>query len=158
MDEKSAVIDGVYRYSLIRQWDEFVRVVFVMLNPSTADAKKDDPTIRRCILFAQKWGYGGIEVVNLFAYRTTNPKELERVPDPIGRDNDFYIRQAVNRCGLVVAAWGANPIAIHRAMPVVGLIKTEAGELLRCLGKTKSGAPRHPLYVPAEQKLESFKL
>ncbi len=84
-----------YRYSLSRTWNESLqRIVFIGLNPSTADAQHDDPTVRRCIGFARRWGYGGLTLVNLFAYRTTEPAELKEVDDPVGLDNDRWIAEA----------------------------------------------------------------
>lgn len=151
---KSAVISSCekYQYSLTRNWDVNLEdVLFVLLNPSTADAFQDDPTVRRCIGFARSWGYGGIEVVNIFAYRTTYPKELKRAIDPIGPANDAYIDEALYRCGMVVAAWGAHSDFSTRREAIS---KRLDGAF--CLGKTKSGAPRHPLYVRADQVLEPF--
>ena len=158
MTRADAIIDEThqYRYSLTREWSSLRRVVWIMLNPSTADARQDDPTIRKCVGFARKWGYGGIEVVNLFAYRATNPNALAKFSQPIGLDNDFYIRRAVNNnAGLVIPAWGANPFAKDRVLPVHRLL-FEVKEIIRCLGITKSGAPRHPLYVPYDTRLKVY--
>ena len=94
---------GAYRYSLWREWDARApAVAFVMLNPSTADAARDDPTIRRCASFARSWGYGSLEVVNLFAYRASEPKRLRQTPDPIGPANDDYLVDAADRVQTVV--------------------------------------------------------
>ena len=109
---KSAEISpcGLYRYSLTRKWEAWKGTVnFIMLNPSTADAQEDDPTIRRCIGFAKAWGYGGIVVTNLFAYRATNPKELKKVDKPFGEHNHLYqLEAAVISSELTVCAWGAH--------------------------------------------------
>jgi hypothetical protein len=130
--------DRRYRYRLWRRWDRSRSVVlFVMLNPSTADGRRDDPTIRRCIGFARAWGFGGVEVVNLFAYRATDPRELGRVGDPVGPHNDRYIRRAIRRSRLVVLAWGARA----RARRLLSLRRAH------CLGLTRAGQPRHPLYL-----------
>ena len=155
---RTAVIDesGLYRYSLTREWSGLRRMAWIMLNASKADANIDDPTIRRCIGFSNSWGYGGIIVVNLFAYRATDPKELLKVDDPIGSDNDYYIRQAVINAELIVAAWGAHRMAELRGAEVKLLVRLETIEILRCLGKTKSGAPKHPLYIPSDTRLEKF--
>lgn len=120
-----------------------------MLNPSTADAELDDPTIRRCISFAKREGCTELTVVNLFAYRSTDPKQLYKVDDPIGPQNDFYIKQAIRAhdMGIVIAAWGAHPIAINRAKEILAM--PEFADVL-CLGTTKKGAPRHPLYVKSD--------
>lgn len=143
--------DGVYRYRLGRRWDDRSPVLFVMLNPSTADADIDDPTIRRCVGFARSWGWGGIEVVNRFALRATNPGELMTADDPVGPHNDEHVRQALRESIFTVVAWGAHPLA---ADPWPLLDDAQAAGPVRCLGKTKVGAPRHPLYMAASTPLE----
>jgi hypothetical protein len=160
MTATSAVIDatGTYRYHLGRQWNPLFpkRCCFIMLNPSTADAEIDDPTIRRCIGFAKAWGFGALDVVNLFAYRATDPKELFLLAagQAIGPDNDRWIRTVTGSagCQLVVAAWGAHRMAGHRGSKVTDLIDRS----MVCLGRTKDGYPRHPLYVPAAIEREPF--
>lgn len=141
----SAVLsaDGLYRYELARTWSDTAPVTFVMLNPSTADASLDDPTIRRCIGFARAWGHGGIRVVNLYALRSTDPKALWCAPDPVGPDNDEYLRRAAASGGPLIAAWGANarPDRVAAVLALPGL------EALQALGVTKAGQPRHPLYL-----------
>jgi hypothetical protein len=147
--EYSAVIDetGKYRYLLLRSWDVYAQhVLFIMLNPSTADACQDDPTIRRCISFARQWRYGGIAVVNLFALRSTDPRELLRAVDPIGHENDAHIVRAVERSSLIVAAWGTRGALKGRDKQVIQLIQ-EIRKPLYCVGLTKDGHPRHPLYA-----------
>lgn len=147
--------DGKYRYSLFREWNgDLPLVVFVMLNPSTADAEKDDPTIRRCIRFAKDWGYGSLRVVNLFAYRATDPRELLRTDDPVGRDNSVIV-QVWTRSFDTIAAWGGNPIARHMDPAIRRAL--ENARQLDCLGLTKTGnQPRHPLYVRADKEREPF--
>lgn len=136
---------GTYRYALGREWDESrPSVLFVMLNPSTADAVHDDPTIRRCIGFARDWGYGGLLVGNLYAFRATKPADLPPGSRAVGPENDAWLARLRDRAGLVVAAWGARQSAVRRAMVVKGLL----GDLW-VLGLTFQGLPRHPLYVPA---------
>lgn len=145
--ERGALFDasGVYRYRLTRVWTpDAPRVVFVMLNPSTADAVRDDPTIRRCIGLARSWGYGRLEVVNLFAYRSSAPKTLLVARDPIGPENDDYLRQAAAEAALVVAAWGNVGALMERDRVVLDML---APRSLHCLGLTLRGQPRHPLYV-----------
>ncbi len=143
---------GLYRYRLWRTWDEDKPpLVFVMLNPSTADADKDDPTIRRCMGFARRLGHGGIVVCNLFAYRATAPEVLSTVADPVGPMNDEEIVVAC-MARRVVAAWGAEPFARKRAADVTRRLK-DAGVALYCLGVTKEGCPRHPLYVKGDALL-----
>lgn len=145
-----AVISGDerYRYLLTRRCGPRLRpVVFVMLNPSTADARVDDPTIRRCVGFARTWGYDVMCVVNLYALRATDPRDLRKAEDPVGPDNDRYLahaRRIVNVFGgIVVAAWGGFAPTDRVAAGVAAL-----GDVpLHCLGVTKYGQPRHPLYV-----------
>jgi len=145
-----------HRYLLTRNWQPDLPVMtWVMLNPSTADAFADDPTIRRCITFARREGCGGIEVVNLFALRSTDPRELRRHPDPVGPLNDEHIAGACPAGRTVVAAWGTHASLISRACTVAWML-AEAGVPLHCLGTTRQGHPRHPLYVPAATPLEPY--
>ncbi len=156
---KSAQFSGCrkYRYTLTRVWDDRYkrRAVFIGLNPSTADAEIDDPTIRRCIQFAKKWGYPGIIMINLFAYRSTDPKKLLSVEDPVGPDNDYWIMSAVTDTDCVVAAWGTRGSIMMRSNKVQLLLATENIEL-KCLGTTRDGFPLHPLYLPYSARLISF--
>lgn len=154
----SAIIssDGVYRYTLERSWQPGFSLPFVMLNPSTADAEHDDPTIRRCIGFAKRENYDGLLVVNLYAYRATDPREIRRAVDPVGPENDEYLQRvfttARRASAPVVVAWGANPDP-YRLRQVLRLAE---GVDLRCLGTTAGGDPRHPLYVRGDQPLERW--
>ena len=150
-----------YRYELRREWGgkwplkgegTVVRpdasVAFLMLNPSTATAELLDPTIRRCIRFAVTWGFGALEVINIFALRSTDPKQLYKADDPIGPDNDRTILDVARRSELIIAAWGTHGALRDRGREVAQLL--ERHELaLHCLGTTKDGHPRHPLYLPA---------
>lgn len=147
--KRDAVISdcGRYRYRLLRSWEAAKpRVLFIMLNPSTADTNIDDPTIRSCIRLARSWDYGGIEVVNLFAWRATDPNELGSASNPIGPDNDASIEDAAAHSDFTICAWGAHRMAGPRAQEVLKIIRRRHG-LAHCLGVTKSGAPRHPLYI-----------
>jgi hypothetical protein len=148
--------DGVYRYELSRRWSVAVADVWIMLNPSTADADVDDATIRRCMGFSRSWGAGGIRVVNLFALRATDPEQLRRHPDPIGPDNDGAIALAVSlariRDGRVIVAWGSHLMSVQRGRHVRDLV----GGPLLCLGTTRRGAPRHPLYVRGDTRLVTW--
>ena len=145
--------DGKYRYRLTRRWSIFDEpdLIFCMLNPSTADAEQDDPTIRRCIGFANRELAGGIIIVNLMAYRATDPAEALLQPDPCGPENDHYLHHAVIATGSVICAWGtyAPQHIVERALFIFR--QTDAKTL--CLGTTKNGHPRHPLYLPKEQPL-----
>jgi hypothetical protein len=140
--------DGHYRYELWRQWAEPEAtnrfVTWIMLNPSTADAEKDDPTIRRVVGFSKAWGYDGCMVVNLFALRATNPRALAAHPDPVGPENDETLLTFTKYD--TVAAWGAHKMAEPRQR---WLLEHLDGSPLT-LGMTKGGFPKHPLYVPAD--------
>lgn len=133
--------DGLYRYDLIRGWDEGTTCAFIGLNPSTADALNDDPTIRRCIGFAKDWGHGRLVMLNAYAYRCTYPQGLLNVVDPIGPLNDQYLRYWLNKCEMVIAAWGTG-INITRQKYLVKLFPD-----LHILKLTKHGFPAHPLYL-----------
>lgn len=155
---KDALISdcGTYRYWLSRKWEPSVySMPIVMLNPSTADAELDDPTIRRCMSFARREGYGGIFVVNLYAFRATDPKELTRVPFPHGGDNAYWLDIVLDqKHSPVLCAWGANADADTARNFVAAA--NGYGTRLVCLGKTKDGSPRHPLYVKSGQPFEAF--
>lgn len=149
--------DGVFRYALWRTWDaETHPLVFIGLNPSTADASADDPTIRRCRGFAKREGYGGLVMLNLFALRSTDPTGLRRVPDAVGQWNDdALVTRTEGRD--IVAAWGATlaDFVAPRAREVISMLR-DRGRVLRCLGTTRFNHPRHPLYVAANAPLGWF--
>ena len=150
---------GMYRYTLHRRVECTLRwvkpVLFVMLNPSTADATKDDPTIRRCISFTKALGGTSLTVVNLFAFRSSSPEALKLAPDPVGPDNDNHIREQIERhsLGIIIAAWGAHKFTLSREFQVYNYGHPKWS----CLGKTKGGSPRHPLYVRSNTELQEFK-
>ena len=138
--------DGVYRYSLGRRWATGGRrVCFCLLNPSTADARVLDPTLTRCLGYARGWGFACMDVVNIFALRSTDPAALKAAPDPIGRGNDAAIRRCAARGDLVVAGWGAHGVLHARHERVLGLLARHGP--VHCLGTTAHGLPRHPLYL-----------
>lgn len=150
---RTAEIDptGKYRYRLTREWDDSKpSVLWIMLNPSTADALVDDPTIRRCIGFARSWGYGGIVACNLFALRATDPRELKTHPDPVGPDNDRFLDIEYAITARAIAAWGIH--GGERAKDVLKRLHH-----LQCLGITKHGHPKHPLYALATLKPTKLK-
>ena len=152
---RSAEISGDYRYWLRRQWcDRAPGICWVMLNPSRADDTVDDPTIRRCIGFSQRWGYGHLVVVNLFAYRTPHPKDLLQVPDPIGPENDRHLLVCARQANRVLLAWGQRGNVYDRDR-VVGQ-QLQALATCYCLGQTRSGQPRHPLYLRRETQPQVF--
>ncbi len=150
---------GKYRYNLWRKiGNGEKKCVFIMLNPSTADALLDDPTIRRCIAYAKAWGCAKVTVVNLFAYRATDPKELRKTPDPIGPDNLEKMGEAIDSAifwentgmstdrGIVVCAWGAHGTYLGRDYTVLRWMR-EKGVTPLALKLTKDGQPCHPLYL-----------
>lgn len=155
----SAVISpcGLYRYSLTRhvdiegdpaEGDWGGRVLWVMLNPSTADATINDPTIKRCIAFTRAWKRGRMDVVNLYAYRATIPNTLWNVEDPVGPENDDHIGRLAEYAGLIVCAWGKPGPDPERALHVRGLLENRG--TVYHLRLNKDGSPGHPLYLPGE--------
>ena len=141
-----------YRYALSRTWDGKKKtVLFIGLNPSTADENIDDPTIRRCINYAQNWGYGSLLMVNLFAYRATIPTELKNVKNPIGNDNDLHITELLKKADLAVATWGNEGSLLNRDKDVKKIIPN-----LMCLNINKSGQPAHPLYQKKDLKFIKY--
>lgn len=157
---------GTYRYVLRRRNDDAPAfpqgpVLFIMLNPSTADENKNDPTIRRCIHFANRANASELMVVNLFALRSTDPRKLLKHKSPIGQHNDFMISELAfhvrKNNGIIVAAWGAHPAARERGEELASKFGPFKNGTLLCLGQTKSGAPRHPLYVKNNQPFEVYR-
>lgn len=151
-----------YRYSLRRKIPNHDYTAdkgtfaIVMLNPSTADATVDDPTIRRCMGFAKELGYSDIHVVNLFAYRATNPDELKSVVDPIGLENDYHLEEFGRMYQNILCAWGNNA-PLDRVKEVLPLL-VQKGAKLWCLGVTKTLAQKHPLYVKKSTELRPWVL
>lgn len=145
--------DGVYRWNLYRRWWHPPQpqsiVTWIMLNPSTADAQVDDPTIRRCIAYSERWGHSALRVVNLFALRSTAPALLRTAADPVGPVNDDAIMWAVRQASLVMAAWGTHGAYMNRDKNVRAMLRT-AGVEVHCLGVSRAGYPLHPLYQRAD--------
>lgn len=137
-----------YRYSLTRVWDtQGRRVVFAMLNPSTATEVQNDPTIHRCEQRARALGFGSFRAVNIFALRATDPRDMKAAKDPEGPDNTNALLDAATWADMVIAAWGVH--GAHRDQgPVTAAKLRSAGHTLHHLGLTKAGHPRHPLYLP----------
>ena len=146
-----------YRYALWRRWADAAPVAFIGLNPSTADATSDDPTIRRCIGFARRFAAGGIVMLNLFAYRSTDPSVLAGLREAaVGWDHDAIIGPWLAACRFSIAAWGASlPPGSSRPTALSVLAVLHHGGL-HCLGRTKSGQPRHPLYLRSDAPLETW--
>jgi len=145
----------VHRYLLTRQWGTGPALVMVMLNPSTADATRDDQTIIRCKGFARREGCGQLIVVNLFALRSTDPRVLAGHPDPVGAASDAVITWICKPGRPVIAAWSAHGHLNGRDSQVAEMLR-DAGIELSCLGVTKSGCPRHPARLPANTPIEPY--
>jgi hypothetical protein len=148
--------DRVYRFKLWRTWDAGPMLMVIGLNPSTADETQDDPTVRRCIGFAKRWGFGGLMMMNAFAFRATDPSEMKAAPDAFWIENLTKIRTAAKltiRCdGAVLAAWGNHGSYRERSIAVThALADATFGQGMAtgvaCLGRTKIGEPKHPLYL-----------
>ncbi len=136
-----------YRYDLTRVWDvSGHKVLFLMLNPSTATEIQNDPTVERCERRARALGYGAFRVCNIFAFRATDPKVMRKADDPIGPHNDMIISQAIDWADDVVAAWGAHGEHQNRGAAMENLLKNQS-KSPKHLGLTKAGHPKHPLYI-----------
>jgi len=142
-----------YRYVLYRVWNlGKPHLAVIGLNPSVADEEFDDRTVRRCISFARRNGYGSLVMLNAFAYRSTDPKALTSISDPVGPENDYYIFKECGYAYDIVLAWGTH--AKERGAKIIELLKIRA---LQCFGVNKDGTPKHPLYLPNSVKLQIFK-
>lgn len=143
-----------HRYSLQRVMSAGPRTItFVGLNPSTADAEQDDPTIRRCVGFAVRWEYDRLFMANVHAFRSTDPRGLATCGDPVGMDNWFLVKTLARASELVICAWGAN-VLYGDAIHIASWLRTQPNA--RHLGLTKSGQPRHPLYLRADTRPMTF--
>ncbi len=149
-DDRGAVfsICRTWRYRLWRKLGGTgPRVLFLLLNPSTADESTNDPTVARCCTRSIAWGFGLMEVCNIFAFRATDPRDMMAAPDPIGPENDGYIEQAANRAQTIICGWGEHGAHMNRGRHVTGLLRAK-GYDLHCLRKNVSQHPCHPLYLP----------
>jgi len=147
--------DRKYRYTLSRIWlPEKPYVCFVGLNPSTADENIDDPTIRRCLGYANAWGYGGLVMVNLFAFRATDPKDIMKAGDPIGPDNEWFLKRTSCDAGLTIIAWGTKGSYLNQDKDVLTFVLTDP----YYLKLTKEGYPAHPLYLKKDLKPKKYAL
>lgn len=150
-----------YRYTLWREWDVGIRLfgvnpsnaekylMVIGLNPSTADATNDDPTIRRCIDFAKRWGFGALCMTNLFAWRDTKPEVMKAAMFPVGGDNDMWLRSCADGAGMILAAWGAHGSFLDRGKTVATDLR-KMGREVHALKLNKDTSPMHPLYVRAD--------
>lgn len=142
----------MYRYHLTRKWCSGNRMaMFIGLNPSTADEKEDDPTIRRCVGFAQRLHCDGMFMMNIFAFRSTDPKVMKLVVDPVGRLNNQWLKIKSAESAFHIACWGVHGSHMNRGEEVKALLTG-----LECFGTTKDGHPKHPLYLKSDTKLVSF--
>lgn len=149
-------LDRRYRYTLWRSWDISLPCCqFIGLNPSTADETKDDPTIRRCIEFSKRWGFGALCMTNIFAWRDTLPQNMKRSEEPVGLNNDHYLKEVARIAGRTVAAWGNHGSHMNRGTRVKLMLTGENRSLL-CFKLTKERQPEHPLYQPYERELIPF--
>lgn len=165
--------DRKYRYTLWREWTnqadllnpptsrsgrwpDHSYAMFVGLNPSTADETQDDPTIRKCIGFAKRWGFSGLLMTNLFAFRATRPEDMMAQERAVGEMNMVFLHRGAREAGIIVAAWGTNGSFRHQDRVVENYIKFLTREPLVCLRTTKEGCPEHPLYVPYETPPKSY--
>lgn len=149
--QKSAELSdcGKYRYALFRVWDiNLPQVAFVGLNPSTADAELDDPTINKCVAYAKNWGFGSIVMLNLFAFRSTDPTQLYQQVDPVGSENHHYLAKYGLDVKIVVAAWGNHGVFLNRHQAVIEMLKPK----LNYLKLNLTGQPAHPLYLKSDLK------
>jgi hypothetical protein len=144
-----------YRYTLVRQWSHGPKsIAFIGLNPSTADEIKNDPTVAKCIRWAKKWGYNEMWMLNIFAIRSTDPKYLRMVADPIGFGNDTSISHITSKATTIVCCWGTGGEFLHRGYRVWHDLLNHSKTY--CLGYTKAGHPRHPLYMSNDTSLQEF--
>ena len=146
-----------YRYQLTRVWQpDTARVLFVMLNPSTATERQNDPTVERCERRARALGFGAFRVVNIFAWRATDPRHMRAAADPVGAANDRAIVQGCDWADRVICAWGTHGAHLERGKAVEALLR-QTGQPLFHLGLTKAGHPKHPLYLPYSQQPEPWR-
>lgn len=138
-----------YRFELWRRWSSGPFCMFLCLNPSTADETLNDPTVTRCINFAKAWGFGAFVMTNIFAFRATDPRVMKAEADPIGFGNDDTINRLARKAGIVVAGWGVHGAHLDRGLDVAAMLPPG---MLKCLGYTKDGDPRHPLYLRADSR------
>ena len=156
---------GQYRYVLRRRWaEQQVPCIFVMLNPSTADAQKDDPTIRRVMALSKGFGFGGVYVLNLFAIRGSNPDIIKQVANPVGTDNKHWwgdtvrdLRRWYGVLPTVICAWGTRGGFRDQDRVALGWLAESGVEERFCLGRTKDGFPKHPLYLPQTVEMECYR-
>ena len=151
---------GTYRYTLTRQWEDGPCATWLMFNPSVADATEDDATIRKCIGFSKRWGYGRLIVVNLYAARSRDPKAVARMVNPVGGFNNYWIREALGESRQLICAWGCaqHMPSINERIRDVMVIAQEKYVETVCLGRRLDSHPRHPLMLAYEIQREPFEM
>ncbi|WP_407059206.1 DUF1643 domain-containing protein (plasmid) [Ralstonia syzygii subsp. celebesensis] len=160
--QRTAILSdcGKFRYRLGRRWHSGPTLLFVMLNPSVANAHIDDPTIKKCMGFAARTGHSAIEVVNLFAYRATHPRDLKLAGWPVGPDNQCHVEstaaEVVAVGGKIVCAWGSNARGRPEAEAMVTALTVFGGHSVYALSRLADGTPAHPLMLPYSCQLEVF--
>lgn len=157
--QKGAILSSCkkHRLQLWREWNSNLpKVLFIMLNPSTADHEQDDPTLRRCIDFAKQWSYGGLYIGNLYSFRAADPRTLLKVSKFSHRDNYKHVSTMAQQCQLVVCAWG-NHLVINKLGLPLNIFK-HLEQKLHCIALSKTGTPKHPLYLKKSLIPSSFKL
>ena len=141
-----------YRYALWRIWDEKKPIaMFIGLNPSKANEKENDPTINRCISFAKSWNFGGLYMTNLFAYCTSSPSIIKSIHDPIGKDNDMWLKIIQKKTSIIMVAWGNQGRYLNRSKKIIKLFSK-----LKCIKKNRTGEPSHPLYLKSNLKPKNY--
>lgn len=148
--------DRAYRYTLSRNWGPGKALMWIGLNPSTADESQLDPTLRRVLGYSRAFGYDGFRMTNLFAFRATFPRVMLLQSDPVGPDNDMWLLRVAESCDKIVCAWGAQGKHRDRSSRVVELLSQDHADKLHCFGLTRAGEPKHPLYLPAATPLIPF--
>ena len=143
--------DSRYRYALTRDWAAGQRVLFVMLNPSTATEVQNDPTVERCERRARALGFGSFAVANIFAFRATDPRVMRAAPDPVGPANDAAILDLAAQSDRIICAWGSHGVHLGRGTRVEALLRATDHQLFH-LGLTIAGQPKHPLYISYDQQ------
>jgi hypothetical protein len=147
--------DYKYRYLLERDWSKGSSILFILLNPSTADADKLDPTLKRAYNIAKKYGYGKLVVVNIFAVRGSDPSVIKDIVDPIGELNNYYIKKYSKKADRIIIGWGNHGIYKNRSLEILKILKIYYDKIY-VLGINKSGEPKHPLYTKKNIKLKKY--
>ena len=151
--------DGLYRYTLTREWGDGPCVTWLMFNPSTATADEPDATIRKCIGFSRNWGYGKLIVVNLFAISSRDPKSVAKTSDPVGPLNNYWLLEALRQSKEIICAWGCGqhfPKGESRLNHIASIFSDDPEIKATCLGYGKDGNPRHPLMLAYETPRQDF--